>query len=189
MKKRIVCYGDSNTYGYDSTDFFGGRLPAEQRWVNLLGQALGAEVFNCGLNGRCVPRWPRVVENDLATITRHKPGIVIVMLGTNDVLCDLEAEEVAQSMRAFLLALREKLPEAAILLTAPPLVVGYGAFAAEASRTLPELYEALAAELGIAFVDSTSWRITMGADGVHFTPHGHFIFAVKMAQRIRAMGL
>ena len=38
MKKRIVCYGDSNTYGYDAADWFGGRLPAEQRWGDLLAR-------------------------------------------------------------------------------------------------------------------------------------------------------
>jgi lysophospholipase L1-like esterase len=189
MKKRIVCYGDSNTYGYDAADWFGGRLPAEQRWVDLLGQALGAEVFNCGLNGRSVPRWPRAVEIDAALIARYKPELVLVMLGTNDVLMEPDAERIAQSMRAFLLALREKLPEAAILLTAPPLVYGYGDEAAEASEALPGLYEALAEELGIAFADSSTWQIAMGADGVHFSPRGHLVYAVKMAQRIRALGL
>ena len=33
MTPRIVCYGDSNTYGYDGCDPFGGRLPANARWV------------------------------------------------------------------------------------------------------------------------------------------------------------
>ena len=189
MRKRIVCYGDSNTYGYDAADYFGGRLPAEQRWVDLLGQALGADVFNCGLNGRCVPRWPRAVEIDLASVARYKPELVLVMLGTNDVLCDLDAEQITESMRAFLRALLETLPDCRVLLTAPPLVAGYGDFAAEESAALPRLYEELAAELGVAFADNSVWQIAMGADGVHLSPRGHLVYAVKMAQTIRALGL
>ena len=41
MKKRIVCYGDSNTWGYDAiTD---GRFPDEVRWTGKLQEKLGAE--------------------------------------------------------------------------------------------------------------------------------------------------
>lgn len=189
MRKRIVCYGDSNTYGYDAADWFGGRLRAEERWVDLLGHALDADVFNCGMNGRSVPRWPRSVEVDVALIARYKPDLVLVMLGTNDVLGDPDAERIAQSMRAFLLALRQKLPDCPVLLTAPPIVRGYGETAEEASMELPALYEALAEELGLAFTDSSTWQIAMGADGVHFSPRGHAIYAAKMAQRILALGI
>ena len=38
--KNVLCYGDSNTYGYDGRDPFGGRLPANARWVDLLGGML-----------------------------------------------------------------------------------------------------------------------------------------------------
>ena len=60
---------------------------------------------------------------------------------------------------------------------------------AEESAALPRLYEELAAELGVAFADSSVWQIAMGADGVHFSPRGHLVYAVKMAQTIRALGL
>ena len=47
----------------------------------------------------------------------------------------------------------------------------------------------LAEELGLAFTDSSTWQIAMGADGVHFSPRGHAIYAAKMAQRILALGI
>ena len=34
---KVVCFGDSNTYGYDPRSWLGGRYPAESRWVDLLG--------------------------------------------------------------------------------------------------------------------------------------------------------
>ena len=39
MKPRILCYGDSNTYGYDPRSYLGGRYPASVRWTALLRAA------------------------------------------------------------------------------------------------------------------------------------------------------
>ena len=33
-RRRVLCFGDSNTYGYDPRSFFGGRYPG--RWTDLL---------------------------------------------------------------------------------------------------------------------------------------------------------
>lgn len=35
----LLCYGDSNTYGFDPRSYFGGRYPAEVRWTHRLAQA------------------------------------------------------------------------------------------------------------------------------------------------------
>ena len=50
MKKRILCFGDSNTWGYMVT---GGRFPDDVRWPMRLQMLLGDEYtvieegFNC----------------------------------------------------------------------------------------------------------------------------------------------
>ena len=31
---RLLCCGDSNTYGYDPRSFFGDRYPKESHWVD-----------------------------------------------------------------------------------------------------------------------------------------------------------
>ncbi len=36
MGRRILCFGDSNTYGYDPRSYLGGRYPASVRWTALL---------------------------------------------------------------------------------------------------------------------------------------------------------
>ena len=41
---RMLCYGDSNTYGYDPRGFFGDRYPEESRWVDILVQRTGWEI-------------------------------------------------------------------------------------------------------------------------------------------------
>ena len=71
---RIICYGDSNTWGYDPQDKFGQCY--KNRWTDILAQKSGWDVINEGVNGREVPSEP--AEADLDT------DLYIVMLGTND---------------------------------------------------------------------------------------------------------
>lgn len=39
--KTVLCYGDSNTWGYDPLSE--GRYPYEQRWSSFLARELGAD--------------------------------------------------------------------------------------------------------------------------------------------------
>jgi lysophospholipase L1-like esterase len=135
-----------------------------------------------------VPHVPRTIEADLALLRRSAPcALVIVMLGTNDILMELEAEETAARMRSFLTRLSEELPDTAVLLCAPPPVTAYGEGFSEAFDELAALYEALANELGVAFVDTGRWGIQTAGDGVHFSARGHRVFAMKMGQTVRAL--
>jgi hypothetical protein len=54
-KDTIICYGDSNTYGYDPRLGGGGRYPKEERWPDILAERLGCRMENQGLCGRCIP--------------------------------------------------------------------------------------------------------------------------------------
>ena len=50
--KTILCYGDSNTYGYDPSTGF--RYPADVRWTGVLKRLLGPDytLIEEGCNGR-----------------------------------------------------------------------------------------------------------------------------------------
>lgn len=183
---KIICYGDSNTYGYDGDTVIGGRFPETERWPELLGQMLGCEVFNCGLNGRRVPRFQRSLEADLAQLRRWGDrALVIVMLGTNDILAGAEAEDTAAHMRAFITALTAAMPESAVLLCAPPAVQAEGGVFDQAFLALADAYERLADELELIYVNTLPWQIPTGGDGVHFTARGHRLFAMKLGQTLK----
>ena len=185
---KILCYGDSNTYGYDGTDPFGGRLPEQVRWPELLGRSLGCECLNCGLNGRRVPHYPRSIETDLRLLSRALSGdLIIVMLGTNDLLCGAETEDTVAHMQSFLEKLKSAKPGCTLLLASPPAVSIEGEDFSPAFSELSEAYEALAQALGIFFVDTTHWLIPTVGDGVHFSERGHRLFALKMGQYIRML--
>ena len=52
MAKTIVCFGDSNTHGYNSQNM--GRFTEKERWTCLLAEMLGEEylVREEGMGGR-----------------------------------------------------------------------------------------------------------------------------------------
>ena len=53
---RLVCFGDSNTRGYDPRSYLGSLYDRENRWVDILGDSTGCDVLNWGDNGREVPK-------------------------------------------------------------------------------------------------------------------------------------
>ena len=117
----IKCYGDSNTYAYDPGSFLGDRLPAQDRWVNILAEKMNCTVINDGENGREIPR----NGNELAAFQRvhgdkDQIDLLIVMLGTNDLLQGNSVTGVTKRMERFLRQINIK--SSNILLIAPPLL-------------------------------------------------------------------
>lgn len=186
MMKRIVCYGDSNTYGYDAADLFGGRLSSEQRWTDQLSALLECNVINCGMNGRTVPRYPRSVENDLRLLRRSLPcDLLIVMLGTNDLLSDREPEDTAEALSAFMDRLLKEYADLKILIAAPPRIGGLGAGYAEQLQEYASCCKAIADEKGLLFADASQWPLALAHDGVHLSPEGHRCFAACMYEYLK----
>ena len=173
---RILCFGDSNTYGYDPRGFFGGRYAPEDRWVEQTAQLTGHELLNFGSNGRQIPR---------TATTLPDCDLFVVMLGTNDLLSGASAKEAAARMEDFLHSL---LPHRRILLLAPP-PMKRGAWVddealVQTSRELAAAYESLAKKLGIPFADTRNWNIDLTFDGVHFTEKGHRDFARQLSSHL-----
>ena len=177
---RILCFGNSNTYGYDPRGFVGDRYGADDRWVDLLAKQTGHDCINTGANGREIPRSPYA----LRLLTEHTSvDVFLVMLGTNDLLQGTSAKEAATRMEGFL---RTFLPHRRILLVAPPPMkrgtwVPTDELVAE-SVQLAEEYKLLAEKLNIPFVDTRAWNIDLTFDGVHFTEEGHHIFANRLTE-------
>ena len=176
---RMLCYGDSNTYGYDPRGFFGDRYPAECRWVDILARKLKWEIQNEGQNGREIPSRPFQYQRAGELLAQSAPDVFAIMLGTNDLLRGYSAVETCSRMEAFLRYLQPKCGR--LLLIAPP-PMKRGAWVTEEnliaeSMKLAEAYQALSQRLGIAFVNAEQWNVELTFDGVHFTEAGHRAFA------------
>ncbi len=172
---KIICFGDSNTYGFDPRDIFGGRYEAADRWPDIVAAKTGWEICNEGANGRQIPRNPY----PLRLLKDGSVDLFLVMLGTNDLLQGATAEEAAARMEHFLTALIPHFSK--ILLVSPPPMkrgawVETDELVAESIRLSME-YRRLSERLAIPFADTSDWRIPLAFDGVHFTEEGNHLFA------------
>lgn len=181
---KLLCFGNSNTYGYDPRSLLGDRYPAEVRWTDTLARNTGWTVLNRGQNGREIPCRPAETIRITEVISREMPDILVVMLGSNDLLChsDFDAEQTAARMKSFLQAL----PPVQTLLVSPP-PMQRGTWVCEErllteSACLAAQYAALARKLDISFADAGQWGVELTFDGVHFSEAGHRAFANGIRQ-------
>lgn len=184
---KILCFGDSNTYGFDPRSWFGSRYPAQDRWVDLLSRKTGWETVNAGENGREIPRRKDQWEDFSRLLESHAPDLLIIMLGTNDLLQGDPAASAARAMETFLMQI--PLDRSRILLIGPPPMKP-GQWVpdrklTEASAELNRAYSALSGRLGTAFADAGRWNIPLTFDGVHFTEEGHRAFAEELTAYLK----
>lgn len=193
---KLLCFGDSNTYGYDPRSRLGGRYPADSRWTDLLTRATGWEVLNAGQNGRKIPRRAGELAQADRLLTDCEPlDVLAVMLGSNDLLQSpaMTAGDTAERMGTFLRHVLERCPPETVLLIAPP-PMRRGAWVAEErlvreSAALAAAYAALAGQLGVRFADAGQWGVELLFDGVHFSEAGHCAFAAGIRTALDSISL
>lgn len=195
MNRRVVCYGDSNTYGCDPRSYLMERYPESIRWTSLL-MRYGWEVCNEGENGRSIPRHGRETDRAVQALCRIDADVLTVMLGSNDLLQNpsLSASECSERMEHFLAALLHadywKRPRKILLIAPPPMSLG--AWVSDerviaVSRCLGSCFERTARLLGINFADAGDWEIDLTFDGVHFSEAGHLAFSKGIHQALSAV--
>ena len=176
----VICFGDSNTYGYDPRSYLGGRYDPDSRWVDILAaMETGWSISNMGQNGREIPSAALAFPADT--------DLLIVMLGTNDLLQGRSPEQAAVSLKRFLSGI--SLDRSKILLIAPPPMT-LGAWVPspqliDDSHTFAQLCQALTEQLGTRFADAVKWDIPLAYDGVHFTEQGHRAFAAGLLEVVK----
>ncbi|MBR4990842.1 MAG: lipase [Oscillospiraceae bacterium] len=171
---KLICFGDSNTWGYDPADKFGQAY--SRRWTDILAEKTSWQVINEGVNGREVPDESADIPTDA--------DLFLVMLGTNDLLQLDTPEAAAERMEGFLSSANPR----KVVLVAPPAMV-WGEWVQDEeliadSRRLAQLYEALSIRLGIRFLNADAWNIPLAFDGVHFTQAAQEVFADALAKEL-----
>ena len=202
-----MCFGDSNTWGFDPTD--GSRYPDTIRWTALLQAKLGDgyQVIEEGLNGRTTvfdyrDRFGKNGKEYLRpAMDSHSPlDLMILYLGNNDTKQEFgnTAAQIADGLEQLIIiaqghGLDRPSPGMKLIIVAPTLIDdhclptddklrGGGA----KTRDLPPLYRALAAKYGASFVDLSDAVPPSQVDGCHLDPDGHrriveLLFAQVMA--------
>lgn len=212
--KTILCYGDSNTWGYDPIT--GNRCDHNMRWPMVLKSLLNKNtpldnpawwVVEEGLSGRTTCR-EDPIEGDknglrqlLPILESHKPiDLVAFMLGTNDLKTRFNptpfdiaqgAQNVAVAVLKSNLGPDNTTPK--VLMICPPPTVVSPVFkrifgdCVGISQKLPPLYKALAAECGAAFLDAGKHIKSSPADGIHLEPEDQHLLAEAVFEIIKSI--
>ncbi len=205
--KHILCFGDSNTWGYDPVTK--DRFDAETRWPRILGQTLGCdyEVIEEGLGGRTTV-WDDPIEGYkngrdylIPCLESHRPlDLVIILLGTNDLKkrFSLSAYDIAQGAGVLVRVVqgsqcgREGLGPQVLLLVPPPTaaLTEYAEMFEDAeskSRKFSEHYRRVAKELGCAYLDTSVVIVSSQLDGIHFEGEEHRKLGKAVAVKVKEL--
>jgi lysophospholipase L1-like esterase len=209
--RTVLCYGDSNTFGASVVPRPNGRYFLHERWTGVLASQLGASwrVIEEGLGSRTTVR-DDPLEGELRNGKRyllpcllsHQPlHAVTLMLGTNDLKARFHAS--AADIATGIGELTEIVLQAAVgpdgssprilLIAPPPLrpeVSMHGELFAggyEKSRELASTFAAMAAHLGVAFMDAGSVTGFSPVDGFHLDAEAHALLGGAIAARLQAL--
>ncbi|MEN6297219.1 MAG: SGNH/GDSL hydrolase family protein [Rectinema sp.] len=201
-KIRILCYGDSNTWGYNPENGF--RYPPESRWPAVMkdGFPEGWTVIEEGLPGRTT-----VFDDPIADFRKgagflsvlletHLPlDLVILMLGTNDTKCrfsvptydiGLGLGRLIDEIGSFSFESKGgRTPD--ILIVAPPPILEIQGTpesfigAPEKSKRFAEVFQKVAEEKKCLFFDAGQVISSSPIDGLHFSAESQRILGRALA--------
>ena len=209
MQKRILCFGDSNTYGYIPT---GGRYDENTRWPMRMQRLLGEgyAVIEEGFNGRTIA-FDDPVEGGYKSgvqylppcLMSHNPlDAVVIMLGSNDtkVRFGMSPMTIGQAMMQLVrtakqYAVNEAGETSRIIVVAPPQILDnlmqtrhaecFGEQAIAVSAGLSRELRRITKLMRCDFFDAVPYAEVSPLDAVHMTERGHLRLAEAMAEKIR----
>ncbi len=214
MKKRIICFGDSNTWGFNPVN--GERYDENTRWPMVLQNLLGDEyqIIEEGQNGRTIANsdpweWGCKCGLDyvLPMVESHYPfDMLIIMLGSNDLKAKfhLPAGDIAGSLQNLLMKTKSFLQykcggNPRILIVSPPhLGDGLesspfaeffeGDKAVANSKRLAYWYDLVAKQFGCEFFDASTVCNPGEVDSLHLMEDGHKALANAIKDIVLADG-
>lgn len=209
--KTVLCYGDSNTYGYNPVD--ATRHPRDVRWTGRLQMLLGEEytVIEEGCNGRTtvfkepVDTWKSGLEYVKPCLNSHKPvDIVVMMLGTNDLkmmfhadtkIIAQGAERLVQEIYNFADQKQSFRPK--VILVSPPEIGkdittssfrdSFDETAITRSKEFPEYYKEVAKRNDCVFFNAAEVVKPSEEDSLHLMPKEHAKLAEALCACIKGL--
>jgi lysophospholipase L1-like esterase len=206
--KRILCYGDSNTWGYIPKT--GQRYGQNIRWPSVMADLLGKgfEIMEEGLNGRTTS-FDDPLEDSRNGVAYIKPclltnkplDLVIVMLGSNDLkrtfnltpfIITKGLGQLVERIRSCICGNNDKPPE---ILIVSPIQIGesilqsdiagfFDETAVEKSKCLKRSFQEYAIMNGLHFLDAAQFAKPSQADGLHMDPEDHLKLAQAMKEKV-----
>lgn len=167
----VVAFGDSLTYGTGAK--------AEESYPAILSQLVGRNVVRAGVPGEQtaggLQRLPGVLDE-------HRPKLVIVCLGGNDMLRKGSRQAIEANLREMLKTIKSRGMDALLVGVPEPGLI----------TSAPEFYKKLAEEFGIPYegkiVTSVLYKPELKSDPIHPNADGYRKMAEAVAQLLRDAG-
>lgn len=191
--KNILCFGDSNTWGYNAAD--SSRFAWNVRWTGLLQEKLNQKfpenfrIIEEGLVGRTTVfedalRFGRKGSDFLlVALESSTPDFVILMLGTNDckILYHATAEIIAKGIESLVCQIQKFAPNSKILLVSPILLgkdvarfdPEFDLESEKVSVSLKNSYKNVAEKYKISFLAASDFASPCEIDKEHLDEVGH----------------
>lgn len=197
--KKIVCYGDSNTFGYNPID--NSRYDENIRWTSLLKKKLGDdyEVINEGMCNRTgfiknpdgflfsgVEHFPRFLEES------ENIDILILWIGTNDLQFqyDISFEKIETGLENLIKMAQLKAKRIVVI---PPVILDekilkwhfsslFDKTSISKSKKVGKIYEKLAKIYHLELFDVNKFVKPTEPDGLHYSENSHKIIADKLTE-------
>lgn len=167
----IVAFGDSLTYGTGATE--------SESYPAVLAQLIGRRVVRAGVPGEVTAQGLARIEQ---VIEAHRPALMIVCLGGNDMLRRMDEAQVRSNLREIIRAIKAR-GIAVVLVGVPkPALIA----------SAPAFYGELAKEFGIPYegkvVTDVMYQIELKADPIHPNAKGYRRMAEAIAELLRKAG-
>ncbi len=202
--KKILCYGDSNTFGYNPAN--GLRFDENNRWSGILKSTLANkyEVIEEGLNNRTgfvknldginhntKHHFPKIVENIFI-------DILIFAIGTNDLqfLFDIDCNALENELITFIHFAKTK---AGQIILIPPVIMSEDVFKGNfshqfnkssiiKSKQANKIYKTAANQNNIYCFDFNEFVKPSKLDGLHYDSKSHILIAKQLTEFINQIG-
>lgn len=167
----IVAFGDSLTFGTGAAE--------HESYPAVLASLVGRPVVRSGVPGEVtaqgLARLPEVIE-------AHRPRLVIVCLGGNDMLRTIGEAEIRSNLRAIIGTIRDRgIAVMLIGVPKPALITGAAEFYAEIAREFGIPYEG-------KVVTSVLYAPDLKADPIHPNAKGYRRMAEAVAELLKRAG-
>jgi len=187
--KKILCFGDSNVYGYIPGNH--GRYDKESRWSGILKSVLKDkfEVIEEGCNNRtCFSNNPNSELVGIKAVKRcfnSQIDILILLIGINDLQTsyDNSIKDIERGIGFFVSSLKEISKDMKIILLIPPLLnknINNNFFknlfdknSIENSKELPKIYKNIAKRYSCECLDLNKLVTVSELDGLHLDLESH----------------
>jgi lysophospholipase L1-like esterase len=167
----VVAFGDSLTYGTGAAE--------HESYPAVLGQLIGRPVIRSGVPGEVTAEGLGRLQE---VIDEHRPRLMIVCLGGNDMLRKLNAAETRSNLRQIVKSIKDQGIAVVLMgVPQPSLITSAPAFYAEIAREFNIPYEG-------KIVTSVLYAPDMKADPIHPNAKGYRRMAEALASLLRKAG-